>query len=88
MTPESHLAKLTEGRVKELRALASVGVPYALLSKEFGVSKVTVGQIARRTTWEWIPRADDEKGDAIGLLLERPHLMTERERMIVERLRP
>jgi len=45
MTPESHLAKLTEGKVRELRALASVGVPYPLLSKEYGVSTVTVGQI-------------------------------------------
>jgi len=86
MTPESHLAKLTEGKVRELRALAAVGVPYSLLSHEFGVSKVTVGQIARRTTWEWIPPADDEKGDGVGLLLERRHLMTEREKMIVERL--
>ncbi len=86
MTPESHLAKLTETQVKELRALASVGVSYSALSKEYGVSKVTVGQVARRTTWEWIPRADDEEGEGITLLLGRPRLMTERERMIVERL--
>jgi len=85
MTPESHLAKLTEGKVRELRALASVGVPYPLLSKEYGVSTVTVGQIARRTTWEWVPASKSEKRDGIDLLLKRRHLLTERERMLLAR---
>jgi len=66
-----------------LRALAAAEVPYPLLAKEFGVSAVTVGQIVRRTTWEWVPAGKDEKKEGIALLLKRPHLMTERERMLL-----
>ncbi len=84
-TAESHLAKLNASKVKELRALAALGVTYPVLSKEYGVSTVTVGQIARRTTWEWIPAANNEKREGIDLLLKRPHLMTERERMLLAR---
>lgn len=85
MTPESHLAKLNESKVRELRALAAAGVPYPMLAKEFGVSAVTVGQIVRRTTWEWVPAGKNEKREGIDLLLQRPHLMTERERTLLAR---
>ena len=87
MTHKSHLAKLSESKVREVRALAAIGVPYPTLSKEYGVSTVTVGQIARRTTWEWIPAGKDEKREGIDLLLRRPHLMTNRERMLLKKVR-
>ena len=44
-------AKLTSGRVRELRARRAEGLTYRQLAAEFGISDVTARAAVQRTTW-------------------------------------
>jgi hypothetical protein len=47
-------AKLTEADVRRIRVLVSAGARKAPLGREYGVSAVAIGRIARRQTWSHI----------------------------------
>ncbi len=48
------LAKLTEAKVRELRALYNQGCTSGVLAKRFGLSVSAVGQVVRRETWRHV----------------------------------
>jgi DNA invertase Pin-like site-specific DNA recombinase len=47
-------ARLTAESVAEIRALAKEGEPHRLIARRFGVSKSSVGRVARRQTWRHV----------------------------------
>ena len=50
---DSHLAKLTEGQVREIRALYSIRrLKQKTIAKMYGVSKETVSRVCRRVNWK------------------------------------
>lgn len=52
---EGHkLAKLNDDRVREMRALRHLGVPYTRIAKKFGVTAATARHVCTRHTWKHI----------------------------------
>jgi hypothetical protein len=49
------LAKTDEDSVVEVRRLAAMGVPRAVLAKQFGMSKQMVGNVVARRYWKHVP---------------------------------
>ncbi len=47
-------ARLTEGKVREVRQLAASGVTYKEISKRYGVHVETIGHVVRRITWKHV----------------------------------
>lgn len=48
---DSHLAKLTWVRVRNIRRRAADGVPFSRIARDEGVSDQTIRQIVRNLTW-------------------------------------
>lgn len=51
---ENGLSKMTDEKVRELRALESQGIPQRTLARRFGISQPTVWNICRRNTWKHV----------------------------------
>lgn len=49
-----HRTRLTADQVVEIRRLASLGVPRAMLAKRFGITVSYVGQIVRGRSWRGV----------------------------------
>ena len=48
-------SKVTEDQVREIRALASSGVPQEEIARRFGIHQTTVSHIVIRRLWAWLP---------------------------------
>lgn len=44
-------AKLTSAQVKEIRELASIGIPYRIISERFGINEYHVSRLKTRRRW-------------------------------------
>lgn len=52
---EAHpMARMDEGRVRELRHMAALGHRHAFLAGKFGISRQTVGNIVRGRNWSHV----------------------------------
>ena len=51
-----HLAKLDEGKVKEIIARIDMGEPYDNIAKDYGVHNSCISKIATGTSWAHVPR--------------------------------
>lgn len=48
-------AKLTEEQVQEIKRLLARGAGYRFLAERYGVSRTTIGEIARGQRWQHVP---------------------------------
>lgn len=51
----TNTAKLTAGKVRGIRFLASLGRPQNVMARQYDVSKMTISRIVRRELWKHIP---------------------------------
>lgn len=51
---QSHMAKMTEKQVRDIRALRAKGVPVGELAAKFSMSRAGIYLILNKTNWRWV----------------------------------
>jgi hypothetical protein len=51
---QNHFAVLNEDEAREAKRLIEMGVPYAMIADQFGVTVSAISAIAREATWWWV----------------------------------
>lgn len=49
-----HNHKLTEAKVKEMRALASIGISHRIIGEKFGVCRRQATDVINKVNWAWV----------------------------------